>query len=142
MRDMLGRGEAVSVAEAQRRMAAHLTVEKPPSVNVAIDAAYRRVLAETVVAQEDLPGFSRSTVDGYAVKSTDTFGATEGFPAYLKVLQEIPMGEEPLFMLEKGSAARIATGGMLPEGADAVVMLEHAQAVDESLIEVFRAVAP
>jgi molybdopterin molybdotransferase len=100
------------------------------------------VLAGDVVSPEDLPGFSRSTVDGYAVPSGDTFGASETSPAYLNIINEILMGHEPGFKLKKGEAARIATGGMLPGGADAVVMFEHTQVLDERMIEIQKAVAP
>lgn len=139
---MLGREEIVSVSEARERISKHLVVKEPNSVRIPIDDAYHRVLSEEVTSPEDLPAFSRSTVDGFAVRASDTFGASEGIPAYLTVKHEILMGEEPGFELEKGSVARIATGGMLPRGADAVVMLEHAQFVDANLIEVMKPVAP
>jgi molybdopterin molybdotransferase len=142
MRDMLGREDAISVEEAQRRIAAHLIVKEPPRIALPIEESYKRVLAEDISSPEDLPSFSRSTVDGFAVLSRNTFGATEGLPAYLNVTREIFMGEEPGFSLKKGNAAKIPTGGMLPPGSDAVVMLEHAQCADEGLMEVFRAVAP
>jgi molybdopterin molybdotransferase len=81
-------------------------------------------------------------VDGFAVKSSDTFGATEIMPSYLNVKAEILMGERPEFVLKKGECARIATGGMLPEGADSIVMLEHSQQIDERMIEILRPVSP
>lgn len=109
---------------------------------VLIEEAYGRVTYEDIVAPEDLPGFDRSTVDGFAVKSSDTFGARETSPAYLTVKGDIPMGEIPEFSISQGEAAFIATGGMLPEGADAVVMIEHVNIVSENLIEVLRAVSP
>ncbi len=101
-----------------------------------------RVLAEDVLASADLPGFARSTVDGYAVQAAATYGASEANPALLQVVGSIAMGDSPRFALAAGEAARIATGGMLPEGADAVVMLEHADTLDENTIEAFRSVAP
>ncbi|HXX57827.1 MAG TPA: gephyrin-like molybdotransferase Glp [Thermodesulfovibrionales bacterium] len=139
---MLGRESAVSVPEARERMTRHVIAGEPPSVLTTLDKAYQRILSEDVFSPEDLPGFSRSTVDGFAVTSSDTFGATEGLPAYLNVSHEILMGEEPSFRLLKGTASKIATGGMLPQGADAVVMLEHAQYADGGLIEVLKPVAP
>jgi molybdopterin molybdotransferase len=142
MRDMLGREDVISIAEARGRMASHLAVKEPLSVSVAIDCAYDRVLAEDIQSPEDMPGFARSTVDGFAVNSGDTFGATEGIPAYLTIIQEILMGEEPAFQLEKHTVAKIATGGMLPAGADAVIMLEHSQYLNAGLIEVFKPAAP
>lgn len=142
MRDMLGRKDAVSVQEAQGLISEYLTAREPVSIlNIPIGDSYQRVLSEDLSSPEDLPAFPRSTVDGFAVSSVDTFGATEGLPAYLTLQQEIFMGEEPLFNLKKGGAAPIPTGGMLPAGADAVVMLEHARDVDGSTMEILRPVA-
>jgi molybdopterin molybdotransferase len=81
-------------------------------------------------------------MDGFAVRAADTFGATEGLPAYLEVTDEILMGRAPTRQVASAQCARIATGGMLPEGADAVVMVEQTQAVGPTTIEVLRAVAP
>lgn len=142
MRDMLGRKDAVSVYEAQRLMAEHIVIREPSVSSKPIREAYQRVLSEDVFSPECLPAFSRSTVDGFAVISSDTFGATEGLPAYLNVRHEVLMGEEPCFNLERGAAANIPTGGMLPQGADAVVMLEHIQQLDDTMIEVLKPVAP
>ncbi len=101
-----------------------------------------RVLAEDVISDIDLPGFSRSTMDGYAVKASSTFGASEGNPAYLNIKGTIQMGEKPGFSVGPGEAAKISTGGMLPKDADSVVMVEFTEAVDETTIEVYRSVAP
>ena len=107
-----------------------------------LESAVGRVLAETVTASEDLPHFARSTVDGYAVQAASTFGASDSSPALLDVVGAIAMGESAAHAVTGGQAVRIATGGMLPSGADAVVMLEHADALDAGAIEVFRTVAP
>ena len=101
-----------------------------------------RVLARDVHAPSDLPTFRRSTMDGFAVRAADTFGATEGLPAYLEVVDEVLMGHPPGRTLGTGKCARIATGGMLPESADAVVMVEQTQEVGPTTIEALRAVAP
>jgi molybdopterin molybdotransferase len=142
MRDMLGRGQAVSVSEALKLLQGSIPERIIPELNVPLQESFGRVISRDVVSPEDLPGFSRSTVDGYAVLSGDTFGASETTPAYLNVTREILMGDEPGFRLLKGEAAKIATGGMLPEGADSVVMFEHVQVIDGGTIEVQRAVAP
>lgn len=107
-----------------------------------IEECYGRVLAEPLISPEDLPAFSRSTVDGYAVHSRDTFGAKDTMPAYLILRHEVFMGEAPAFTLKKGEVCAMPTGGMLPDGADSVVMLEHVQIGVDDMIEVMRAVAP
>lgn len=101
-----------------------------------------RVLACDVRSPEDLPGFPRSTVDGYAVRSSDTFGCSETLPAYLSLRGGVVMGEVPDCSLSSGEAAYIPTGGMVPEGADAVVMIEHVQRAESGIIEVLKAVGP
>jgi molybdopterin molybdotransferase len=103
--------------------------------------ALGRVTAEVVVAQHPLPSFHRSTVDGYAVRAADTFGANEGLPAYLALVGESPMGDIPDFALEVAECALIHTGGMLPETADAVVMIENTQLAQINEVEILRAVA-
>jgi molybdopterin molybdotransferase len=107
-----------------------------------IEECYGYIIASDIISPEDLPAFSRSTVDGYALNSRDTFGAKENSPAYITVRHEVLMGVVPDFKLGIGKAVKIPTGGMLPEGADAVLMLEHAQMVSDDIIEVMRSVAP
>jgi len=109
---------------------------------VELEAAGGRVLAEDVFADENLPDFGRSTVDGYALRAASTFGASESSPAFFRVIGAVAMGEAAPMPVSSGEAVRIATGGMLPPGADSVVMIEHAEALDETGIEVFRSVAP
>jgi molybdopterin molybdotransferase len=142
MRDMLGREELISVEKALELFLKHAPLKRPPETNLPIGDSYGMITSKDIISPEDLPAFNRSTVDGFAVNSTDTFGATESLPSYLIVKTEIFMGEEPEFKLKKGEVAKIATGGMLPEGADSVVMLEHTQQVDEKMIEVVKPVAP
>jgi len=101
-----------------------------------------RILADNIISDIDLPAFSRSTMDGYAVKGSSTFGATEGNPAYLTVKGSVAMGESPDFSISTGEAAKISTGGMLPDGSDSVVMVEHTEALDDTTIEIYKRVAP
>lgn len=142
MRDMLGREDAVTVKEAMELLFKNLSPVFPRETKLRIEDSYRRILSRDISSPEDLPQFSRSTVDGFAVSSSDTFGATEGLPSYLTVIGEVLMGEVPAFRIKKGETAKIATGGMLIEGADSVVMIEHIQQVDEGMIEVIKPVAP
>ena len=120
----------------------HLPAASPATELVDTTAALGRVTASAVLASEPLPAFSRTTVDGFAVRARDTFGASDTLPAYLTLAGEVPMGAAPDFSVGAGQAALIHTGGMLPEGADAVVMLEYTQAARPGEIEVMRPVAP
>ncbi len=101
-----------------------------------------RVLAADLIAKRDMPGFRRATMDGYAVHAASTYGASESSPAWLELVGTISMGQVPDFSLEPGQAAHISTGGMLPKGADSVVMVEHTEAVDEGSVEIYKSVAP
>jgi molybdopterin molybdotransferase len=101
-----------------------------------------RVLAADIISDMDLPDFVRSTMDGYAVPASSTFGASEANPAFLGIKGTIAMGKSPCFSVGAGEAARISTGGMLPDGADSVVMIEHSEAIDDTSIEVYKSVAP
>ena len=114
---------------------------RPETETVSSIEALGRVTADAVASPEDLPAFPRSAMDGYSVRSADTFGASEGLPAYLDVVGEVPMGEAPAIALAPGQAAKAYTGGMLADGADAVVMVEQTQSVDDTAIEVLKPVA-
>ncbi len=92
---------------------------------VSISEANDRVLAKNIVAPLNIPPFSRSTVDGYAVKAVDTFGASEDKPVSLRFCGHVAIGEPPKVVVEKGLAAEIVTGAPLPDGADSVVMVEQ-----------------
>ena len=107
-------------------------VSARPAAAEAVDfrSALGRVLAADIIAPIALPEFPRSSVDGYAVRAADTFGASESVPAYLTLVGEVPMGRRPSFGLADGECALIHTGGMLPEGATAALMLEHSEAVN------------
>lgn len=112
------------------------------SEHVPLDRAAFRVLAENIECPQDIPPFDRSTMDGFAVRCSDTFGATETSPGMLRVVGEVSMGEIPNMTLGQGQTARIWTGGALPANADAVVMVEHAEVLDHDTIEILKAVAP
>ena len=100
-----------------------------------------RVIYEDILSPESLPAFPRSTVDGFAVQASSTYGASENLPAYVKIIGECPMGDKPSFAVQANEAAIIHTGGMLPEGADSVVMLEYTQTLKSGDLEVMRPVA-
>jgi len=142
IKDMLGRSGVVSRDEAYAIMKRYLVIPPLAVEEAFLSAALGRVLAREIISPADLPSFDRSTMDGFAVRSADTFGATESLPALLAVAGDIPMGSMPSRPLGKGEAMKIATGGALPPAADAVVMFEHVQSVDAGTIEVVKPVAP
>ena len=127
--------------EARTLLLSHLSQPISDSELIDVPFALDRILAEDISAPHPLPDFQRSTVDGYAVRSGDTHGASDSLPSYLNLIGEVPMGDAPAFEIGAGHSALIHTGGMLPNGTDAVVMLEYTQSVQENEIEIFRAVA-
>ncbi len=125
--------------EARQKFLAALT-HRVGGEQAATRAALGRTLATDVLAAEDLPPFARSTVDGYAVRAADTHGASESLPVYLRLVGEVAMGQPAGLTLSSGECAAIHTGGMLPENADGVLMLEYSQPAGAE-IEALRAVA-
>lgn len=109
---------------------------------VGLGRACGRRIAQDFFAPDDLPGFARSTVDGFAAAAADTFGANETSPAILKCIGDCLMGQKPAFELAPGEAARILTGGMLPKGADCVIMVEYSRPACNNLVEISRTGAP
>jgi molybdopterin molybdotransferase len=109
---------------------------------VPLGEALRRVTAEPLRAPHPLPGFARSTVDGYAVRAADTYGASEGLPGYLTVTGAVRMGAAPDVTVTAGNAVSMPTGGAIPPGADSVVMIEYTAQAMPGTIEVVRPVAP
>ncbi len=137
---MLGRTGLIPVAEALQILLTHLQGCSPGHETIPLAEALDRILALPLVSPEDLPAHPRSTMDGFAVRASDTFGASASMPAYLQITGEVRMGEAPAGVVQPGSCFRIATGGLLPTGADAVIMLEHTIPVDDSLVEMVKAV--
>ena len=114
---------------ARDLLLSHLSQPTIDSESIDVISALNRTLAEDIIAPHPLPDFQRTTVDGYAVRAQDTFGASDSLPAYLTLIGEVPMGDAPAFEIGTGQCALIHTGGMLPNGADAVVMLEYTQMI-------------
>ena len=130
--------------EATARFQQHLRLSPLGQETVALGQALDRVLAEDILASVDVPGFDRSNVDGFAVQATDTYGAMEEVPRTVVLNEEVlAPGTAPRQTVTAGLATMIATGGMLPRGADAVVMVEHTEPVgDGGHLEITRAAAP
>ena len=126
--------------EAQRRFQAALDLTPRGVETVPLDAALGRVLAVDVIAPVDVPAFDRANVDGFAVVAADTFGASEEAPRSVLLLRDaIRTGAVPDAAIRAGTAASIATGGMVPRGADAIVMVEHTY-TEGSRLQISRAV--
>jgi putative molybdopterin biosynthesis protein len=137
--------EVVSAAEARRRFEACIDRSPLGAETVPLAAALSRVLAADVVAPVDAPPFDRSSVDGFAVRAADTAGASDGAPRRLALNAEVvACGVKPSIEVMPGTATALATGGVIPRGADAVVMIEHTELVEDAVapaIEVRRGVA-
>jgi molybdopterin molybdotransferase len=115
---------------------------RTPTQTVALAEALGRVPTCDVIAPGPLPGFARSTVDGYAVRAADTYGASEGLPCHLDVVGAVRMGRQPDVTVTAGAAVEMPTGGVLPAGADAVVMVEYTNETMPGTVEVLRPIAP
>jgi molybdopterin molybdotransferase len=139
----------LSPDDARDLLFRNLPAVPPVSETISTTDALGRVAAANIRALHPLPEFPRSTVDGFAVRARDTFGASDSLPAYLNLAGEVPMGGAPTMSLAPGQCGLIHTGGMLPDGADAVVMVEYTQTVaadrqaaSSREIEILRAAAP
>jgi putative molybdopterin biosynthesis protein len=128
--------------EAERRFRAALDLRPLEAEEVSLDRALGRVLAEDVVAPLDVPSFDRANVDGFAVRAEDTFGASEDRPLKLRLNTEVvTTGVEPRETVQPGSATTIATGAVIPRGADAIVMIEYTD-VKDGILLLRRPIAP
>ncbi|XVH32373.1 molybdopterin biosynthesis protein [Haloferacaceae archaeon DSL9] len=131
----------LATPEAAREAIASLDLDPEPE-SVPLEAADGRVLADRVDATIDVPGFDRASMDGYAVRARDTFGADEVDPAVLDLAGAVHAGSEPDVSVDPGTCVEISTGAVIPDGADAVVIVERTDERDEGRIEIRKAVAP
>lgn len=115
---------------------------EPGTETVALADARGRILAERVDADLDVPGFDRASMDGYAVRARDTFGADEADPVVLDLAGEVHAGSEPDVFVDEGECAEISTGAVMPDGADAVVMVEKTDELGTAAVEIRTSVAP
>ncbi|MFZ3172028.1 MAG: gephyrin-like molybdotransferase Glp [Carboxydocellales bacterium] len=134
--------QVVTVQEAWSKLWPYIEQFKRELEHIPLLQTLGRVLAVDITASFDVPGFARSTVDGYALKAKDTYGASESLPALITITGEVLMGQEATQKLVPGEGVSIPTGGMLPDQSDAVVMIEYTEEMDSSTITVFRPVAP
>lgn len=127
--------------DALARLFEHLSSTAEPEI-IPLAEALERVTHTAIRAPVSVPAFPRALMDGYAVRAQDTFGASQTLPMYLTLVGEVPVGQAPTITIAPGQCALIHTGGMLPDGADAVVMIEVTQTARADEIEVLKAVAP
>ncbi len=109
---------------------------------VPLESAHRRVLASAIVAGQDVPPFTRAAMDGYAVIAEDTFGAGQFQPRVLRLVEKVYTGQVPTRAVERGGCTEIATGAPMPDGADAVVMVEETEKDEAGTVRVFSPVYP
>jgi molybdopterin molybdotransferase len=128
-------------AEALAKLFAHIPATAIAET-IPLSQALQRIIATPIHSPEDLPPLPRSTMDGYAVQAQSTFGSSQTLPTYLTLAGEVPMGRVPDFELQPAQAALIHTGGVIPQGADAVVQMEVTQQSHTHEIEILKAVAP
>lgn len=129
-----------TVTQAIKQIQAHITqFHQSRTETVLLNQALNRICAKTILSLEVLPNFTRSTVDGYAVKYNETQGASETLPTILECIEKIGMGQVPVKTLQSGQCAYVPTGGMLPHGADAVVMIEYTESFQKDHILIYRA---
>lgn len=131
-----------SVKEAKRELVKYFNDYRLEIEEVNISQSLGRILADDVFSNIDVPHFRRSTVDGYAVIAKDTYGVSESLPAFLEILGEVHMGEGTDITIDPDTTCYVPTGGMVPQGADSVVMLEYTEKMDEENLAVNRAVVP
>lgn len=129
-----------------REEAVRIILEKIPEAadveTVGLPDALDKVVAEDILSPEDLPAYARSTVDGFAVRASDTYGCSEALPAMVTYAGKVLMGEDEKRVLPKGSCMQVPTGGQVPEGADAVVMVEHSEDLGDEFRYMLKPVAP
>lgn len=131
-----------SVQAVKEKLDKHFNKINKEIETVSIVNARGRYLAADIVSETDMPEFNRSVVDGYAVKASDTYGVSESIPVFLNIVGAAEMGKKCDIQLNPGDAIYIPTGGMIPDGSDAVVMVEFIEILDEKTIAVSKSVAP
>lgn len=127
-----------TLEQAQNKIYSYLAKNELKTEKIALTQAFQYILAEDIHAPFAVPHFRRSTVDGYAIHSLDTVGAGESIPCFLKVLGAVEMGEENRYTVRRGECVYVPTGGMLPNGADAMLMIEYAEKFGENEIACYQ----
>lgn len=131
-----------TINEAKSKLDSHFDGMEWRSLEMPVNKAVGRYLAEDIAPKEDSPAFARAVVDGYAVRAKDTFGVSDSSPVFLNLVGSVEMGRPANIELKPGEAAYVPTGGMMPAGADAAVMIEYTDLLDEKTISINRSTAP
>ncbi len=131
-----------TLSEARAKLFAEASKNPLGTKCVPFEESLGHTLAEDLISEVNIPDFRKSSVDGYAVRSKDTQGVTDSIPVFLDVIDEVLMGKASTAEVKPGQAVYVPTGGMVPEGADAVVMVEYAEKFDENSIAVYESVSP
>lgn len=133
--------DLVSVEEARKKLLEVFKDYVFGNEKVSLIEANNRILAEDIYSEVNLPDFNRSTVDGFAIKTEDSHGANQSIPSLLNILGEVEMGKKAEFKVDSGQAVYVPTGGMIPEGADGVVMIEYTEKLDEESLMVYKPIS-
>jgi molybdopterin molybdotransferase len=131
-----------TIQQVLDKMEYHFEDIKLNSEKINVLDAVGRTAAEDVHSKYNIPDFNRSTVDGYAIVASDTFGVTDSIPVFLDVIGQVDMGKASEVIIGKGKAAYIPTGGMVPSGSDSVIMIEHIEEMDSKTIAAYSPTAP
>lgn len=131
----------VSIEEAKRLLLDNFSHYQFDVEEVNIIDSKNRILAEDIVSDINVPEFNRSTVDGYAIKSGDSNGASDAVPSVLNILGEVRMGQRTEVDIKSGEVLYVPTGGMLPNGADAMIMIENTEKMDENTLLINRSIS-
>lgn len=124
------------------KVIAAINKKKPKTIKIDITEALGMIAAEDIKAKDNIPCFTKSTVDGYAVIASDTNGTTDSIPAFFNIVESISMGKVPERSIKNGETSYVPTGGMLPEGANAVVMIEHSEKFASQSVALYDSVSP
>ena len=131
-----------TIQQVLEKMEYHFGDIKLQMEMINIEETVGRTAAEDVYSKYNIPDFNRSTVDGYAIVASDSFGVTDSIPVFLDVIGQVEMGKSIDIVISKGKTAYVPTGGMVPPGADAMIMIEHIEEMDSSTIAAYSSTAP
>jgi molybdopterin molybdotransferase len=131
-----------TIQQVLEKMEHHFGDIKLQGEMINTEACVGRTAAEDVYSKYNIPDFNRSTVDGYAIVASDSFGVTDSIPVFLDVIGQVEMGKSTELVISKGKTAYVPTGGMIPNGADAMIMIEHIEEMDSSTIAAYSSTAP